>query len=57
MMCLWRSEDNLLKLIPFFYHVDPRDQTQVARLGSKCLYLMSHLHRPSPVLFFCFLFF
>lgn len=29
---------------PSFHHVDPRDGIQVFRLGSKCLYLMSHLY-------------
>jgi hypothetical protein len=36
---MWRSEDNLFKLVFFFHHVGPRDGTQVFRLGGKCLYL------------------
>lgn len=34
---------NLLKLILSFYHADLEDQTQVSRLSSRCLYLLSHL--------------
>lgn len=29
-----------------FYHVGPRDQTQVISPGGKCLYRLSHLTRP-----------
>lgn len=29
-----------------FYHVDPRDQTQVVRLGSKYLYVLTHFTGP-----------
>lgn len=29
---MWRSEDNLWKLVLFFLHVVPRHQTQVVRL-------------------------
>lgn len=35
--------DNLPKLILSSYHVDLEDQTQVSRLSSRCLYLLSHL--------------
>lgn len=34
---------NLPKLILSFYHADLEDQTQVSRLSSRCLYLLSHL--------------
>lgn len=37
---------HLWKLILTFHHVDPGDQTQVVRLSSKCLYLLSHLTGP-----------
>lgn len=37
-----RSEDNLQELA-LFYHVGPRNQIQVVRLGSKYLYLLSQL--------------
>ena len=39
---VWRSEDNLQEWVLSFHHVDPREQTQVVRLGSKCLYLLSY---------------
>lgn len=39
---MWRSEDNVWELL-FFYHVGPRHQAQVVRLGSKSLYLLSNL--------------
>jgi hypothetical protein len=42
MIHLWRSEDGLLGLALFFYHVGPGDQTQVDRLGSRHIYLQSH---------------
>lgn len=32
-----RSEDNLWELILPFHHVDPRDQTQLVRLGYRQL--------------------
>lgn len=41
-MHLWRSEDNLQKLI-LSYCMDSGTQTQVLRLGGKFLYLLSHL--------------
>jgi hypothetical protein len=37
-LCVQRSEDNLLGSV-LSHHVGPRDQTQLARFGSKCLYL------------------
>lgn len=39
----WRSEDNFPESILPFYHVGHGNQTQVNRLGSKCLYLLNHL--------------
>lgn len=32
---VWQSEDNLWEPVVFFHQVDPRDSTQVVRLGSK----------------------
>lgn len=40
------SEDNLQELLFSFYHVSPRDWTQVNRLACKHLYLWSHLEVP-----------
>lgn len=31
--CMWWSEGTLLESILTFYHVGPRDQTQIVRLG------------------------
>lgn len=42
---VFRSENYLWEPILYFYHVDLRDPTQV-RLGSKCLYPLSHLTGP-----------
>ena len=36
-------EDNLKKLVLFFYHMGPRGQVQVVRLSGKCHYPPSHL--------------
>lgn len=38
-----RSGDNLQKYVLAFYHMGPRDRTQVFRLGSRHLYSLSHL--------------
>lgn len=35
------------ELVLFSCRVGPRDQTQAPRLGSKCLYLLSHLAWPA----------
>lgn len=40
---VWRSEDNLCKLVFSFYHVCLRDWTQIIQIGSKCLCPLSHL--------------
>lgn len=37
----------LLRVGPFLYHVGLRNQTQVARLISRCIYLLSHLSGPT----------
>lgn len=37
-MCI--GQTNLGELVPLFYHVAPRDQIRVIRLGSKCLYIL-----------------
>ena len=34
---MWKSEGNFVGVVLSFYHVGPRDQTQVIRLGSKHL--------------------
>ena len=39
-------EDNLWESVLFFHDVGPRDQTQVVRLGTKHLYLLSHPAHP-----------
>lgn len=45
-MALMGNQNNSLESIPSFYQVEPRDQIQVVRLGSKPLYPLSHLHSP-----------
>lgn len=47
-MCVYKcsSEDNLEDLV-LSYHMNPRDQTQVIRIGSEHLYLLSRLTDPS----------
>lgn len=37
------TEDNLLESVFFFHHVGPGDETQVGRLGRKCLHPLSPL--------------
>lgn len=41
-VCVCRSEDNLQDSLLSFYHVCPKGQTHVIRLGSKRFYLPSH---------------
>ena len=41
---MWKSETNSGEQT--LYCVDSSDQTQIMRLGSKCLYLPSHLTWP-----------
>lgn len=41
--CIERSEDNLQELVFYLHMWGHRGQTQVIRLGSKCLYSVSHL--------------
>jgi hypothetical protein len=43
---VWKLEDNLKLLFLTFHHVGSTNRTQVARLGSKPLYLLSHLYSP-----------
>jgi hypothetical protein len=38
---MWVPEDNFWESFLSFLHVDPEDQTQVTRLGSKQLYLLA----------------
>lgn len=42
---MWRFKDNLWESILSFHHLDTKDQTQVVRLASELLYLLSHLSR------------
>lgn len=42
MACVWRSEDSMKESVLAFYHVGPCGQTQVIRLGSRGLYVLSH---------------
>lgn len=39
---VWRPEDYLEPALSF-YHIDPRDQTQIVSLGSNCFYTLSLL--------------
>jgi hypothetical protein len=39
---VWKSEDNLWELVPFFPHVSPGHRAQIVRLGSKHFYWQSH---------------
>lgn len=43
MVHMRKSEDNLLRSGLSFHHVGPRNQTQVFRPNSKCLYPLTHL--------------
>lgn len=45
MLCVCTSDD-LFESFFFFYHVLSRDVTQVVRLGTKNLHLLSHLSAP-----------
>lgn len=44
-----RGQRTAQRSLLFFYHVGPRDQTLDVRLGSKRLYLQSHLPGPGKV--------
>lgn len=46
MACLWISEDNFQELVLSLHQVGPGYQTQVIRLCSKHLYLLSLLTNP-----------
>lgn len=37
------SQRTACGVIFFFYHVGPKDQTQAARVGDRCLNPMTHL--------------
>ena len=39
-------EDNLQGWVLSFHHVGPRDRSQVGRVGSRLLYLLSYLTSP-----------
>lgn len=39
---VWRSEDNLIELVPLFYSVGPGEQNQDIKLSGRCLYLLNH---------------
>lgn len=43
-------EDYFQKLVLFLHYVSPRDQTQVVRLGSQCLYPLSCLVVPDVII-------
>lgn len=43
---MWRSKDNSQRLVVFLHHVGSGDQIRVVNLGSKSLYLVSHLPNP-----------
>lgn len=47
---MWKSEGSLGVLILIFYHVDPEDETQVIRFGSKCLSPSEPSHWPGKSL-------
>lgn len=52
LLCACRSEGILQDLVLSFYHVGPKDWTQVVRFGSKSLYPHSHLDSRFYCLFF-----
>lgn len=35
--------------VDLFYRMSPRDESQIGRVGSKCLYLLSHLNSPRAI--------
>lgn len=43
-----RSKDNVWEKALSFHHMGPGNQTQIARIGGKALYLMSHLATTIP---------
>lgn len=43
MLCVQRSDDTWGSPSSNLQHVDPGEETQIARLGGKCLHLLSHL--------------
>lgn len=46
---LHKPEVSLQMLVLSLHHVGPRDETQVVRLGVRCLYSLSHLAGPKYV--------
>lgn len=42
LVLMWRSEHSLQKSVLPFHHADCRNLIQAARLGSKCLYPLTH---------------
>lgn len=42
LVLMWRSEYSLQKSLLPFHHADCRNLIQTARLGSKCLYPLTH---------------
>jgi hypothetical protein len=46
LVLMWRSENSIQESVLSFYHLSPRNQTQVLKLGGCCLYLQSHLTGP-----------
>lgn len=49
------AENHFGQSILFFYHVSPKGQTQVPRLGSKCTYVLSYLSSPINIILFIML--
>lgn len=45
--CIWRSEDNLSKLVLFFLHMSSMNQAQVVPSGNTPPNLLSHFTDPS----------
>lgn len=52
-VCMWKSEKSLWESVPSFQHAGSWDQTRAARLGSECLYLLSHCAGPLLCFYLC----
>lgn len=52
---MWKLDDDSWKLVLSYHHVGPSSETQVIRLGSKCLRWLSYLVHPAFFLY-CFFF-
>lgn len=40
------SKVSIIESVPSFHHVDPGDGTQIVRLGTRLLYVLTHLAGP-----------